>query len=147
MRLLELPFEYQKEIDSKKKTQQPTSSASLVQPDKKIEKLIERLKDTGLATFMLVAYPEFTPLNEGYRAMKDLERVGITVQGVLLNQILHEADCPDDFSRERWKLQQHYLYNAQELFVNKPLFSIPLSQEEIIGLKAVEKLGKGIFEK
>ncbi len=145
LRLLELPFEYQKEIDSKTKTQQPTSAATLVQSDKKIEKLIERLKSTERATFMLVAYPEFTPLNEGYRAMKDLERVGITVQGVLLNQILHEADCPDDFSRDRWKLQQHYLYNARELFGTKPIFPIPLSQEEIIGLKAVEKLGKGIF--
>lgn len=145
LRLLELPFEYQKGIDSKKKTQQPTSAAAIVQPDKKIEQLIERLKNTNKATFMLVAYPEYTPLNEGYRAMKDLERVGITVQGILLNQILHEADCPDDFSHERWKLQQYYLYNAQELFGTKPLFSIPLSREEIIGLKAVEKLGKGIF--
>lgn len=145
LRLLELPFEYQKEIDSKKKTQQLTSASAIVQPDKKIEQLIERLKNTNKTTFMLVAYPEFTPLNEGYRAMKDLERVGITVQGILLNQILHEADCLDDFSRERWKLQQYYLHKAQELFGTKPLFSIPLSREEIIGLKAVEKLGKGIF--
>mgnify|MGYP005841708761 FL=1 len=145
LRLLELPFEYQKEINSKTKTQQSTSAATIVQPDKKIEQLIERLKNTNKTTFMLVAYPEFTPLNEGYRAMKDLERVGITVQSILLNQILHEADCPDDFSRERWKLQQHYLYNAQELFGTKPLFPIPLSREEIIGLKAVEKLEKGIF--
>jgi len=146
LRLLELPFEYQKEIDSKKKTPQPATTATMVQPDKKIEKLIERLKNTHKATFLLVAYPEFTPLNEGFRAMKDLERVGINVQRILLNQILNEADCPDDFSRDRWKLQQHYLYNAKELFGQKSLFSIPLCQEEIIGLKAVENLEKGIFE-
>jgi len=143
LRLLELPFEYQKQIDSK--NQENTASSTALNPgdsDGKIQKLIERLKNKDKTTFMLVAYPEFTPLNEGLRAMKDLERVGITIQGVFLNNILNETDCPDDFSRERWKLQQHYLYYAQELFGTKPLFPIPLSREEIIGLKAVEKLGK-----
>ena len=94
-----------------------------------------------------MAYPEFTPLNEGYRAMKDLERVGINVQGILLNHILNLKDCPDDFSRARWKLQQHYLYNARELFDPKPLFAIPLCRDEIIGLKAVKKLEQDIFTK
>ncbi|MDZ7778060.1 MAG: ArsA family ATPase [Bacteroidales bacterium] len=124
LRLLELPFEYQKQIDSKKKSQQHNIINSFDSTsDKKIEKLIERLKNTDRATFMLVAYPEFTPLNEGLRAMKDLERVGITIQGVFLNNILNETDCPDDFSQERWKLQQHYLHNAKELFGYKTFIS------------------------
>ena len=143
LRLLELPFEYQKELDGKKTA---PMNASVGHPDKKIEKLIERLKNSQKATFLLVAYPEFTPLNEGHRAMNDLERVGINVQGIFLNQILEKADCPDDFSLERWKLQQHYLYNAQELFAQKPLFAVPLCQNEIIGLKAVGDLSDGIFK-
>jgi arsenite-transporting ATPase len=146
LRLLELPFEYQQQIDAKKKPEAVASAAvKSAQGNDKIEKLIERLKNSDKTTFMLVAYPEFTPLNEGHRAMKDLERVGITVQGVMLNHILNQDECPDDFSRERWKLQQHYLHTANKLFNGKPLFAIPLSKEEIIGLRAVETLKDRIF--
>lgn len=147
LRLLELPFEYKNQMDARAKT--PTNAlvaANARTSNNNIEVLINRLKNPNETAFFLIAYPEFTPLHEGNRAMKDLERVGINVQGVFLNHIINEDDCADDFSRERWKLQQHYLYNAQELFGTIPLFSIPLSREEIIGLKAVEKLEKGIFE-
>lgn len=148
LRLLELPFEYQKQIDAKKRPDTIASqAANFSKGNDKIEKLIERLKNSDKATFLLVAYPEYTPLNEGYRAMKDLERVGITVQGVMLNNILYKGDCPDEFSLERWKLQQHYLHTANELFNGKNLFPIPLSNEEIIGLKAVETLKNYIFAK
>ena len=147
LRLLELPFEYKKQLDSKNKpgkgAAQPVSAFS---SNSKIEELIERLKNSDKTSFMLIAYPEFTPLNEGFRAMKDLERVGINVQGILLNNILKDDDCPDFFSQERWKLQQHYLHHANALFEDKPLFAIPLSQEEIIGLKAIENLENDIFE-
>lgn len=146
MRLLELPFEYQKQIDSRKNSGQTlTQTVNIAKTDGKIEKLIARLKNRDMATFILVAYPEFTPLNEGKRAMKDLERVGIHIQGILLNLILKNKDCPDDFSRARWKLQQHYLYDAKELFIGKPLFAVPLIEEEIIGLKSVKKLEMSIF--
>ena len=133
LRLLELPFEYKKELDMKHSE------------NAKIENLITRLKDTGEATFILVAYPEFTPLHESFRAMKDLERVGIKVQGVFLNNIVTRKDCPDNFSIERWKLQQHYLQVASELYVSKPLFAIPLQSAEIIGINKVKSLTEKIF--
>jgi anion-transporting ArsA/GET3 family ATPase len=111
----------------------------------KIENLINRLKNTDEAAFLLVAYPEFTPLHEGFRAMKDLERVGINAQGVFLNNILDEKDCTDDFSKERWKLQQHYLNQAKEIYRSKALFAIPLQSSEIIGIKQVKVLSGLIF--
>jgi len=148
LRLLELPFEYKKQLDMKLKgnidaaTTENTGGAS-----SKIEALISRLKNPDEATFLLVAYPEFTPLHEGYRAMKDLERVGIQAQGVFLNNILNERDCTDDFSMERWKLQQHYLHQAREIYQSKPLFAIPLQSDEIIGINSVKALSEFIFSK
>lgn len=111
----------------------------------KIETLIARLKNPDLATFMLVAYPEFTPIHESFRAMKDLERVGIKAQGIFLNNILKSDDCQTGFALERWKLQQHYLHKAQELYSPKPLFAIPLQPSEIIGIKKVKELSGEIF--
>ena len=146
LRLLELPFEYQKQLDLKAKgNTDATVSKNAIVANTKIETLINRLKNPGEATFLLVAYPEFTPLHEGYRAMKDLERVGIRSQGVFLNNILDKEDCPDDFSAERWKLQQYYLYKAKELFGPEPLFAIPLQSFEIVGIDKVKKLSDLIF--
>ncbi len=146
LRLLELPFEYKKQLDMKLKGNTDSiASNSTNNANTKIEILIKRLKNEDEATFLLVAYPEFTPLHEGYRAMKDLERVGIQSQGIFLNNILNEDDCPDDFSMERWKLQQFYLYKARELYQSKPLFAIPLQSSEIIGIKRVKNLSEKIF--
>ena len=146
MRLLELPFEYKKQLDMKIKGNTGTSTSENASgANSKIEALINRLKDPDKAIFLLVAYPEFTPLHESFRAMKDLERVGIKAQGVFLNHIISEADCQDNFSKERWKLQQHYLNQAKELFGSKPLFAIPLQVAEIVGIERVKNLSGKIF--
>jgi len=147
LRLLELPFEYKKQLDMKIKGSTSTNATiSASSANSKIETLINRLKDPNEATFLLVAYPEFTPLHEGFRAMKDLERVGIQAQGVFLNHILQSEDCSTPFAQERWKLQQHYLYKAKELFSTKPLFSILLQSSEIIGISKVKELSDKIFK-
>lgn len=146
LRLLELPFEYKKQIDMKLKGN-TSSKPDASQGNSKIESLIRRLKNTENATFLLVAYPEFTPIHESYRAMKDLERVGINAQGIFLNHILSSVDCQSGFGLERWKLQQHYLYKAFDLYNPKPLFSIPLQPSEIIGIEKVKKLSDEIFKK
>ena len=145
LRLLELPFEYKKQIDMKLKGNTATTSDTS-HGNSKIETLIARLKNPDLATFLLVAYPEFTPIHESFRAMKDLERVGINAQGIFLNNILKSNDCQTGFALERWKLQQHYLHKAQEIYSPKPLFAIPLQPSEIIGIEKVKALSGEIFK-
>jgi arsenite-transporting ATPase len=143
LRLLELPFEYKKQLDMKVKGS--TSSTEKGNAAGKIETLIARLKNPDNATFLLVAYPEFTPIHESYRALKDLERVDIKPQGIFLNNIIRSEDCLTGFTLERWKLQQHYLYKAQELYNPRPLFAIPLQSSEIIGIERVKGLTAEIF--
>lgn len=142
LRLLELPFEYQKQIDMKLKGQ--TSEVNTGNKNSNIQEVIKKLQDPDFATFLLVSYPEFTPIHESYRAMLDLERVGISVQGIILNQVLKHEDCLEGFSLERWKMQQHYLSVAAELY-KKPLFKAPLQEGEISGMTVVDKFQKEIF--
>lgn len=143
LRLLELPFEYKKQIDMKLRGS--TSQTDKTNGNGKIESLISRLKNPDSTTFLMVAYPEFTPIQESYRAMKDLERVGIIAKGLLLNHILENEDWQTGFTLERWKLQQHYLHKAKEIFNNVPLFAVPLQDSEIIGIEKLKKLVKEIF--
>lgn len=146
LRLLELPFEYKKQIDMKLRGNAEAISETS-QGNNKIETLIARLKNPDLATFILVAYPEYTPINESFRAMKDLERVGIMAQGIFMNHILKSEDCTTGFALERWKLQQHYLHKAQELYSPKHVFAIPLQSSEIIGISKVRNLSTEIFKR
>jgi arsenite-transporting ATPase len=143
LRLLELPFEYQKQIDMKLNV--TTAQDNAGSQNTKIKALIQKLKDPANTTFLLVTLPEFTPIHESYRASLDLARVGINIQGVLINQLLKLEDCPPGFAFERWKMQQHYLAAATNLY-HVPLFSIPMQAREIIGMKAVEKLQNDIFD-
>lgn len=141
LRLLELSFDYKKQLNQKKEPNGANTPEGT-----NIDGLIQRLKDPEETSFLLVAYPEFTPLNEGYRAMKDLERVGIPVQGIMLNHIFNADDCNDNkFALQRWELQQNYLYTARELFRSKPLFRIEMQAREIIGMNSIADLSNKIF--
>lgn len=143
LRLLELPFEYKKQLDLKNAGDMMPEGSGKASDNIKV--LITRLKDPDQTCFLLVAYPEFTPIHEGYRAMKDLERVGIKAQGIFLNHVLQSEDCQTGFALERWKLQQHYLYQAQELYHPMPLFAIPLQPSEIIGIDQLKELSDVIL--
>lgn len=144
LRLLELPFEYKKQIEMKRNVAAAHGNAPGEELSK-IHALIQRLKDPATTAFLLVALPEFTPLHESHRASLDLERVGIRIQGVLINQVLRREDCPPGFAFERWKMQQYYLGVASRLF-HLPLFRIFLNPNEIIGLEPVRRFAGEIFE-
>lgn len=140
LRLLELPFDYQKQINSKSTEITEDSVSSTV-----IKSVISMLKDPEITKFFLVAYPEYTPLHESKRAAQDLERVGISIAGVLVNQILKKGDCKGEFAQKRWKMQQHYLNIAQKTF-KQLLFQMPLLEAEIEGLEGVNTLRGAILE-
>ncbi|KPP96440.1 MAG: arsenite-transporting ATPase ArsA [Bacteroidetes bacterium HLUCCA01] len=137
LRLLELPFDYQKQIQMK--AQDHPDDASGQSQKQNLETVIEQMKNPAITTFFLVAYPEFTPLHESRRAADDLARVGIQVQGVLLNHVLNRDDCDGEFASARYAMQQYYLHEAAGLF-DVPLFAVPLRSTEITGIDQVNAL-------
>ena len=139
LRLLELPFDYQQQITMKAVQGQQETEQSAI-----IKRVISLLKDPGVTRFFLVVYPEYTPLHESARTARDLERVGIEIAGVFVNQVLQEADCAGDFAQARWKMQQHYLHLSKTLFA-QPLFAMPLLEDEIIGPDNIDKLRRAIL--
>lgn len=138
LRLLELPFDYQKQISLKPQDADEPSSKSA------LEEVINQMKDPSITAFFLVAYPEFTPLHESSRAASDLARVGIDIQGVILNNVLREDDCLGRFAGIRYAMQQHYLHHAEQLF-DAPLFPMPLLKREIVGTAMVDELRNSLF--
>lgn len=145
LRLLELPFDYQKQMDVQARPAQSDGTAMAPSQSRQaIEKLILMMKDPQITAFFLVAYPEFTPLHESHRAAADLLRVGITIQGVVLNQVLAKAHTETPFMQARWRMQQFYLGQARALFA-QPLFAAPLQPHHVVGIERVDLLRSAMF--
>lgn len=143
LRLLELPYDYAKQVEMlvniKKDTSRETSEAK-----EKLQKLVARIKDQDACTFLLVFYPEYTPIFESKRTFDDLKEAGINIQAVIANNILNYEGEGSEFHRNRYAMQQHYLKVAQEQF-KVPMFKIRMFDEEIIGLPRLSQIEKELL--
>ena len=81
-------------------------------------------------------YPESTPILESYRAMLDLRDAGIETQLVIVNMVLPEEVCTNEFFRNRRAMQMKYLREINNKF-SLPVLQFPMMQEEIKGLNAL----------
>ena len=131
LRLLDLPFDYAKQVELMVST---TESAGIKETTQnRFSDIISTLRDKTRTVFSLVLYPESTPIMESYRAMLDLKDAGIETQLVVANMILPEEVCVNAFFKNRRQMQMKYLQEIKERF-GLPVLQLPLMQEEIKGL-------------
>lgn len=143
LRLLELPYDYGKQIEMMVSIKKENGFAK--KEKKKLEDLVAKLKNKDFCTFLLVLYPEYTPIFEAKRASEDLALAGINMQVVIANNVLEADLCESPFFRHRYFMQQHYLKIALEQF-KLPIFKIKMFNEEIIGLDKLGEVEKELFK-
>jgi arsenite-transporting ATPase len=144
LRLLELPYDYARQVEMMvniKKGNAPANEAK-----NKLETLVKKLKDPDQCVFLLVMYPEYTPIHEAKRTMDDLTLAGIHVQGIIANNVLEIDGSTPDFFRRRHGMQQRYLGLAENLF-QLPIFKIRMFADEIIGLPALKEVSESLFQR
>jgi arsenite-transporting ATPase len=132
LRLLDLPFDYAKQVEMMVSTAEGAQKKEASQD--RFRDIIRTLRDKNRTVFGIVLYPEYTPIVESYRAMLDLKDAGIETQFVVANMILPEDVCTNDFFRNRRQMQMKYLREIKERF-NLPVLQFPLMQDEIRGLE------------
>jgi len=141
LRLLELPYDYAKQVEmmvNVKGDAEFTSDAK-----KKLEDLVSNLKNKDFCSFFLVFYPEYTPIFEAKRSLDDLKLAGIDVQAVIANNIL-DPNPASEFFTGRYNMQQHYLKVADEQF-RLPMFKIKMFDEEINGISKLKWVEEELF--
>jgi arsenite-transporting ATPase len=139
LRLLDLPFDYAKQVEMMVSSAESSEAKETAQS--RFADIIEILRDKERAVFSLVLYPESTPIMESYRAMLDLKDAGIETQLVVANLILPEEVCTNDFFKNRRAMQIRYLTEINDRF-NLQVLQLPMMQEEMRGLKALNSLLK-----
>ena len=137
LRLLDLPFDYAKQIEMMISSSEGADVKESAQ--NRFKKIIQMLRDKNSTVFCIVLYPESTPIMESYRAMLDLKNAGIETQLVIANMVLSEEVCINDFFKNRRQMQMKYLREIEERF-NLPVLQFPLMQDEIKGLEPLNNL-------
>jgi arsenite-transporting ATPase len=140
LRLLDLPFDYAKQVEMMISTGGDTDVKEMTQ--RRFKEMIRMLRDKNHTVFTLVLYPESTPITESYRAMLDLKKAGIETQVVVANMVLPEEVCVNNFFKNRRKMQMKYLKEIKERF-NLPVLQFPLMEAE---LKGLHQLGVAVQE-
>ena len=136
LRLLELPFDYAKQVEMMAGTGNNAAVKDVAR--NRFKKIIQTLRDGDRTVFTFVLYPESTPLLESYRAMVDLRNAGIDTQLIAANLILTDRVCINDFFKNRRQMQIKYLKEIKQKF-NLPVLQFPLMQDEIKGFDLLKK--------
>ena len=141
-RLLEPPHDYARQVEMMVSIRKDDPAAD--EAREKLDALVRHLKDRDRCTFLLVLYPEYTPVFEAKRASEDLREAGIDVQGVIANVVPEEKDCASIFVRARFSMQRHYLRVAADRF-RLPMFKVPMLGGDLAGKDALERVGRELF--
>jgi len=96
-------------------------------------------------TFKMVVIPEEMSIYESDRAMEVLAKNNMTVDGVIVNQIMPDIDnC--DFCQSRHKLQQKRMALIRQKFSHQTIAEIPLFKEEVKGIKKLKEVAEVLYE-
>src|SRR5258706_800248 len=116
-----------------------------------IKTLYDNLKGIGttltnseITTVRLVTTPEKVVLKETQRAFMFFSLYGLTVDAVIVNRLL-PRDLQDNFFNSWKNTQDRHLASIDEFFAPVPIWRVPLFDNEILGFRELDKLGKSIY--
>jgi arsenite-transporting ATPase len=118
---------------------------------KDIENLKERLKyvhdlltDPEITSVRLVVNPERMVITETQRAYTYLCLYGYTVESIIINRVIPE-ELGDTYFKSKLEEQRKYLAQIDEIFSPLKTIKVRLMPKEVLGMKALVKLGDELF--
>lgn len=102
------------------------------------------LKDPNSTTVRLVTNAEKIVLRETQRAFMYFGLYGFTVDAVIVNRLL-PAELTDPFFGKWRRTQAQFLAEAKRYFDPVPIWTIPLKDDQVIGMDGLAELGGGLF--
>jgi len=95
---------------------------------------------------IVVTIPEALSVNQTMRVAKELEKFGVHVGGLVINQMLTEEASDSQFNRSRMEMQGRHVKELEDIFAKRiPLVRLPLQSFEVRGVKTLEKMEKLLF--
>ena len=123
----------------------PQTSEDLKRTKEQIDKAKEVLSDPDRTTFKMVVIPEEMSIYESERALEALGKHDITVDSVIVNQVMPDI-CDCDFCHSRHKLQQKRLALIDQKFPNQHIAEVPLFKDEVKGQEKLLNLAHILYD-
>jgi len=102
------------------------------------------LTDPDITSVRLVVNPERMVITETQRAYTYLCLYGYTVESLVINRVLPK-DISDSYFDEKFEEQERHLQTIVEAFAPLKMLQAELMPREVVGRKALEKLGEQLF--
>jgi arsenite-transporting ATPase len=157
LRELAMPFDWagflQRQIAEGKKLAEllntgdnANSFEDLEKDKKRYDTALDVLRDKSTTVFNLVLLPERLPIEETQSAITGLSKLGIPVQGIMVNQtILPEVIEGNRFLRARADLQKKYMEEIDTRFKELLQIKLPLLDHDISELESLRKVGRLLY--
>lgn len=121
------------------------STEELERTKRQINQAREVLSDPDRTTFKMVVIPEEMSIYESERALETLEKYDITVDNIIVNQVMPDiTNC--DFCHSRHKLQQKRLALIDQKFQKQTIAEVPLFKDEVKGQEKLLNLADILYE-
>ena len=100
----------------------------------------EALVDAHRSAFVFVVIPERLPILETEKAVAALDKYGIPIGAIVVNQVI-PADAEGGFAVQRRERQRGYLARIDAAFgEHHGIVRLPMFAEDVVGLAAIERL-------
>ncbi|MBU2445871.1 MAG: ArsA family ATPase [Bacteroidetes bacterium] len=143
--LAKMRWKYRYMVTSFAGKYKPDSADDFLLTMKKTVKRIETvLRDSNKCEFIAVTIPEDMAILETERLINNLNKYGIKVKQLVVNNVLELRDC--EFCRERSKAQEEYVKQIRRKFNNLKITIIPLQPREVTGIEALDKFTNLLFQ-
>lgn len=104
--------------------------------------LIKVLKDVTLSSFVPVVLPEALSVDETKWLEKELIKLKIPIEFIVVNRVLEPNDC--NFIQKRSSLQEKYLKQIQDAFKAYSVYQAPLFTNQVKGKDTLLKYASSL---
>ena len=116
----------------------------LVEMKKTVNRIEGLLRDGKASEFIAVTIPEDMAILETERLVKNLNKYGLKVKQLVVNNVLELRDC--EFCRERSNAQEEYVKQIKRKFSQLKTTIIPLQPREVKGTRALNNFKEFLFQ-
>ncbi|MCK9197967.1 MAG: TRC40/GET3/ArsA family transport-energizing ATPase, partial [Syntrophales bacterium] len=145
IRLLELPGGWTDTLNQSAATC-IGPGASLQTAKVKYEKAINYLQDRNRTSFVFVLKPENSSILETKRSAGELSKLGIATSFLIVNGLLPEEACTDDFFRKKKAGEELIIARIETEFPGLEKVYYPLQDSEVSGPELLNAVGRFVYE-
>jgi arsenite-transporting ATPase len=115
----------------------------LVSMKKTIKKIEDLLRDQNRCEFIVVTIPEDMAISETARLTASLDKYGIRVKQLVMNNVLQSDDCR--FCRAKRQEQDKYISQVKKRIGSLTTTIVPSCSHEVKGLRALKDFNSFLF--